>query len=51
MAMSRRTAWIGGGLLARLLMVAVLLMSVRFVLANHTDLDYPGGYNKLQSYA
>lgn len=45
MAVSRRTAWIAGGLLARLLATAVLLMSVRFMLANHTY-----SILKLQSY-
>ncbi|KQJ99964.1 CASP-like protein 4D1 [Brachypodium distachyon] len=51
MAVSRWTAWVGAGLLARLLMLAALLMSVRFVLANHTDvLLTDNDYYKLQSY-
>jgi hypothetical protein len=52
MAMSRWTAWVAAGLLARLLMIAVLLMSVRFVLANHTEVELINiGYYKLQSYS
>ncbi|KAF6987710.1 hypothetical protein CFC21_005330 [Triticum aestivum] len=50
MAVSRRTGWIAAGLVARLLMVAVLLMSVRFVLANYIHWDYTQGTYKLQSY-
>nr|XP_051211557.1 CASP-like protein 4D1 [Lolium perenne] len=52
MAMSRWTAWVAAGLLARLLMIAVLLMSVRFVLANHTEVELINiDYYKLQSYS
>ncbi|XBJ22294.1 hypothetical protein VPH35_000712 [Triticum aestivum] len=50
MAVSRRTGWIAAGLLARLLMVAVLLMSVRFVLSNYIHWDHTQGIYKLQSY-
>lgn len=50
MAVSRRPGWIAAGLLARLLMVVVLLMSVRFVLANYIHWDYTQGTYKLQSY-
>ncbi|KAF6982173.1 hypothetical protein CFC21_000596 [Triticum aestivum] len=50
MAVSRRTGWIAAGLLARLLMMAVLLMSVRFVLANYIHWDHTQGVYKLQSY-
>ncbi|KAM0892824.1 hypothetical protein ACQ4PT_025509 [Festuca glaucescens] len=61
MELSRRTVWISSGLLARLLMIAVLLMSVRFILDNRVVFrndDYgeygyyrsdPGVY-KLQSH-
>ncbi|KAF8653094.1 hypothetical protein HU200_062535 [Digitaria exilis] len=44
------TAWVAGGLVARLLAIASLAMSVRFVYANHTDMFYDYDYNKLQSY-
>ncbi|XP_020164173.1 CASP-like protein 4D1 [Aegilops tauschii subsp. strangulata] len=50
MAVSRWTGFIAAGLLARLLMVAVLLMSVRFVLANYIHRDHTQGIYKLQSY-
>ncbi|KAM3406503.1 hypothetical protein ACQJBY_000543 [Aegilops geniculata] len=50
MAVSRRTGWIAAGLLARLLMMAVLLMSVRFVLSNYIHWDHTQGIYKLQSY-
>ena len=50
MAVSRRTGWIAAGLLARLLMVDVLLMSVRFVLSNYIHWDHNQGIYKLQSY-
>ncbi|XP_045087106.1 CASP-like protein 4D1 [Aegilops tauschii subsp. strangulata] len=50
MAVSRQTGWIAAGLLARLLMVAVLLMSVRFVLSNYIHWDHTQGIYKLQSY-
>uniref|UniRef100_A0A8R7JVK2 CASP-like protein n=1 Tax=Triticum urartu TaxID=4572 RepID=A0A8R7JVK2_TRIUA len=50
MAVSRRTGWIAAGLLARLLTVAVLLMSVRFILANYIHWDHTQGIYKLQSY-
>ncbi|KAM3400127.1 hypothetical protein ACQJBY_005176 [Aegilops geniculata] len=50
MAVSRRTGWIAAALLARLLMVAVLLMSVRFVLSNYVHWDHTQGIYKLQSY-
>ncbi|XBJ07315.1 hypothetical protein VPH35_012862 [Triticum aestivum] len=50
MAVSRRTGWIAACLLARLLMVTVLLMSVRFVLANYIHWDHTQGVYKLQSY-
>ncbi|KAI5016917.1 hypothetical protein ZWY2020_037295 [Hordeum vulgare] len=50
MAVSRRTGWIAAGLLARLLTMAVLLMSVRFVLANYVHWDYAQDNYKLQSY-
>ncbi|KAM0844160.1 hypothetical protein ACQ4PT_057251 [Festuca glaucescens] len=56
MEVSRRTMWISSGLLARLLMMAVLLMSVRFILDNRLiyedDVDYSGnlGVFKLQSH-
>uniref|UniRef100_A0ACD5ZEV7 Uncharacterized protein n=1 Tax=Avena sativa TaxID=4498 RepID=A0ACD5ZEV7_AVESA len=51
MAVSRWTAWVAAGLLARLLMIAVLLMSVRFLLANHTDVALTDNdFYKLQTY-
>ena len=50
--LSRWTAWVAAGLLARLLMIAVLLMSVRFVLANQPDVELHGiDYYKLRSYS
>jgi hypothetical protein len=51
MAVSRWTAWVAAGLLARLLMIVVLLMSVRFVLANHANLELIDLDYKLQSYS
>ena len=50
--LSRWTAWVAAGLLARLLVIAVLLTSVRFVLANHPDVELHGiDYYKLRSYS
>ena len=52
MAASRWTVWVAAGLLARLLMIAVLLMSVHFVLANHTEVEVKDiDYYKLKSYS
>lgn len=51
MALSR-TAWIAGGLVARLLMIAVLAMAVQSRYANkaHYDFKDAGYNNELQSY-
>jgi len=51
MALSR-TAWIAAGLLARLLMIAVLAMTVQSRFANRVHYDFKAaGYNNdLQSY-
>uniref|UniRef100_K3YY00 CASP-like protein n=1 Tax=Setaria italica TaxID=4555 RepID=K3YY00_SETIT len=50
MALSR-AAWIAAGLGARLLMVAVLAMTVQLTLANHTRRSYEDDFYKLQSYS
>ncbi|CAO1942077.1 unnamed protein product [Urochloa humidicola] len=49
---SSRTAWIAAGLVARLLMLAVLAMAVQSKFSNKTHYDFKGaGYNNdLQSY-
>jgi hypothetical protein len=49
---SSRTAWIAAGLVARLLMLAVLAMAVQSRFANKVHYDFKGaGYdNDLQSY-
>jgi hypothetical protein len=50
MALSR-TAWIVAGLGARLLMIAVLAMTVQLTVANHTRRTYDDDFYKLQSYS
>ncbi|XP_066381033.1 CASP-like protein 4D1 [Miscanthus floridulus] len=49
MALSRK-AWIAAGMGARLLMIAVLAVSVPLTVHNHTKRDYGVDYYKLQSY-
>lgn len=51
MALSR-TAWIAGGLVARLLLIAVLALTVQSRFSNRTYYDFKAaGYNNdLQSY-
>jgi hypothetical protein len=50
MALSRK-AWIAGGMGARLLMIAVLAVSVPLTVHNHTKRDYDTDFYKLQSYS
>ncbi|KAK3158242.1 hypothetical protein QOZ80_2AG0134610 [Eleusine coracana subsp. coracana] len=51
MALSQK-AWVAAGLVARLLMIAVLAMSVQLRYSNHTRFDYSDrhNYQQLQSY-
>ena len=51
MALSRRTAWVGAGLGARLLMIAFLAAAVQLTLANQTRRRYADDFYKLQSYS
>nr|CAB3450108.1 unnamed protein product [Digitaria exilis] len=49
-AMSR-TAWIAGGLIARLLMIAFLAMTVQLTVNNQTKFKYEDDFYKLESYS
>ncbi|CAN6232132.1 unnamed protein product [Urochloa humidicola] len=49
--MVSRAAWVGGGLGARLLMVAVLVVAVQLTVNNETWRKYDDDFYKLQSYS
>ncbi|KAF8653093.1 hypothetical protein HU200_062534 [Digitaria exilis] len=46
-----RTAWIAGGLVARLLMIAFLAMTVQLTVNNQTKFKYEDDFYKLESYS